>query len=91
HDLSFDFSTHHDLCNLYPAGLTLLFLRPSPPGRSIRVYFTKLLTIFKQQTANDFVFVADNPQQPEVIRKKPAVRPAFSITSPGGECRSGCC
>ncbi|MBN0566855.1 hypothetical protein JTM29_35180, partial [Pseudomonas aeruginosa] len=55
HDLSFDFSTHHDLCNLYPAGLTLLFLRPSPPGRSIRVYFTKLLTIFKQQTANDFV------------------------------------
>jgi hypothetical protein len=29
-----------------------------PPGRSIRPYFTKLLTILKQQTANELSFAA---------------------------------
>ncbi|EHU33993.1 hypothetical protein ECDEC3A_5534 [Escherichia coli DEC3A] len=38
---------------LSPAGLTFFYDAHYPPGRSIRRYFTKLLTIFKQQTATD--------------------------------------
>jgi hypothetical protein len=45
YDLSFDFCAHHDL---------LIYTR-RPPGRSIRPYFTKLLTILKQQTVHEFL------------------------------------
>ncbi|PSN06940.1 hypothetical protein C7G83_15180 [Siccibacter turicensis] len=63
-----------------------------PPGRSIRPHLTKLLTILKQQTANESCLAADNlAVHPHIIRKKPAVGPAFSLTSPDGECQTACC
>ncbi|UJD90896.1 hypothetical protein FS594_20065 [Rahnella aquatilis] len=63
-----------------------------PPGRSIRPQFTKLLTNLKQQTAYDLCLVPENPKQhEEIIRKKPAVWPAFSLTSPDGECQTTRC
>ncbi|PQH28666.1 hypothetical protein C5T93_08895 [Raoultella ornithinolytica] len=42
-------------CRLDATRIFLCKLRPYPPGRSIRLHFTKLLTILKQQTENDFV------------------------------------
>ncbi|RPH30830.1 hypothetical protein EHN07_00770 [Buttiauxella warmboldiae] len=63
-----------------------------PPGRSIRPQFTKLLTILKQQTANELSFASDNLEQHhEITRKKPTEGSAFWLTSPGGEYRPAYC
>ncbi|RTN55533.1 hypothetical protein EKN91_08235 [Enterobacter hormaechei] len=62
-----------------------------PPGRSIRPYFTKLLTILKQQTAHEFSLSPVTSLTSQGYQKKAGRLAGFSITSPGGECRSGCC
>ncbi|ECU7346420.1 hypothetical protein Z648_21865 [Salmonella enterica subsp. enterica serovar Agona] len=79
------------MTSLFVSGGPGYLIAHHPPGRSIRPYLTKLLTILKQQTDHELSLSLITSQTPCDYQKKAGRRAGFFITSPDGECQTTYC